>query len=113
METSNGISYSLPLPGNQSTSSTSGSDPVYAMTLGDKLFALGRAQYLSYFEELRKQEIVTPYLQVACTWLVQDAFSATKRDHATRLIACVLWPGASWSLTKDQLFMYLSVSLRN
>ncbi|RYN41877.1 hypothetical protein AA0112_g1966 [Alternaria arborescens] len=109
MATSNGISYSLPLPGNQSTSSTSGSGPVYAMTLGDKLFALGRAQYLSYFEELRKQEIVTPYLQVACTWLVQDAFSATKRDHATRLIACVLWPGASWSLTKDQLFMYLSM----
>ncbi|KAG9192888.1 hypothetical protein G6011_11622 [Alternaria panax] len=108
MATSNGTSNTFPLHEDQGTPSASRSDLVDATTLEDKLFVLGRAPCWTCFEELRKQEIFTPYLLLACTWLVQNIFSADNRDAAVRLIAGLLWPAGSWFVTTDQLFMYLA-----
>lgn len=107
------IDNTLPVPEEQSIPSVSSCNLHDAMAVEDKLLMLDRAPYLDYFQELRTQQIVTPNLRLACTWLVQDVLSADNRDSAVELIASVLWPRGSWSQSRDQLFMYLDVSLRN
>jgi hypothetical protein len=113
MTDSNETDNVLPVPQNQGTSGTSSSGLYYGITIEDKLLMLNRTPYLKYFQELQNNQLVTSDLWKACTWLMHDMFSVNNRDCAVETIAHLLWPPGAWRKTKDQLFIYLDVSLHN